>query len=68
MVVHPNVKVSQIRSFWHKVVDVDVTITFMSVVDPIQEEVFWFVPIGDFEVVVGLVIGVDIIHPHVGIY
>ena len=68
MVVHPNVKVSQIRSFQHKVIDVDVAITFMGVVDPIQEEVFWFVPIGDIEVVVGRVIGVDIIRPHVGIY
>ena len=40
----------------------------MSVVDPIQEEVFWFVPIRDVEVVVGCVVGVDIIGPHVGRY
>ena len=68
MVIHPNVKVSLISSFKHKVVDVDVAITFVSVVDPIQEEVFGFVPIGDVEVVVGRVVGVDIIRPHVGIY
>ena len=40
----------------------------MNVVDRIQEEVFWFVAIGDVEVVVGRVIGVDKIRPHVRIY
>ena len=40
----------------------------MPVVDPIQEEVFWFVTIGDIEVMVGCVAGVDIIRSHVGIY